>query len=69
MKDYTISHPCGLEQRFSTLKQARKEAALHKKNCKVRHEGLTGARVIIDEYDSEGGDMGGGELTGKYWRV
>jgi hypothetical protein len=67
MKDYTVSHPCGLEETCSTLKGARLLARNHKTMC--RFDDPDSDCVAIDEYDSEGGDFGNGELTGKYWKV
>ncbi len=59
MKDYTISHPCGLEQVCMTKKEATQEAKNHFIKCKNHFD-----KVYIDEYDNRLG-----ELSGKYWTV
>ncbi len=66
MKDYTVSHPCGLEESFDNVFEAKKFARDHSKECKI-DASVPNQQIVIDEYDDEGGDMGGGELTGKYW--
>ena len=59
MKDYTISHPCGLEKICPTKRQARKEAKAHFNKCENKTD-----EVFIDEYDHELGEM-----TGNYSKV
>lgn len=72
--DYTITHPCGLDEKYASKQGALKEALKHWDACGHRMpSSITkdGAKdwVAVDEYDTEGGDMGGGEMTGRYWKV
>ena len=58
MKDYSVSHACGLEEINPTLHHAKNLAKTHKIKCKNTK------LIYIDEYSNTEG-----ELTGKYWRV
>jgi len=65
MIDYTLRCDCNWERSEGTLAAAKRLAKNHFNNPAE----CSGKEVYIDQYDSEGGDMGGGELTGKYWIV
>lgn len=58
MIDYTISHPCGLEEYETNWQRAMKAARIHKMLCPINES----EQVFVDKSE----DM---ELTDTYWKV
>lgn len=65
-KDYTWRCDCDKEGEAKTLAEARRQAGNHLKH---HFDKVPRWHVLIDEYDSEAGDFGNGELTGRYWQL
>jgi hypothetical protein len=54
--DYTVSHTCGHETYYRTLREAKGDAKEHLKKCRRTET------AMIDYHD-------GYERTGKYWEI